>query len=51
MTVSPNVTSSELNGLTLNLANTHCIATPATKKHGAIRASVASGSMPVEVES
>ena len=34
MTVKPNVTRSELNGLTLNLANTHCIATPTTKNNG-----------------
>jgi hypothetical protein len=47
MTVSPNVTSIELNGLTRKRANTHCIATPTSANAGTMTSSVASGFIPL----
>ena len=45
ITVSPNVTSSELNGLTRKRAKTHWIATPISANAGTMITSVASGSI------
>ena len=46
ITVSPNVTSSELNGEISKRANSHCSATPIAKNAGTMIASASSGSTP-----
>jgi hypothetical protein len=51
MTVSPNVTSSELKALISKRERTHCSATPSRKNPGTIATSVTSGSTPPTVES
>ena len=46
MTVRPNVTNSELNGVISNLASSHCMATPSPKKTGGNASKVSRGSTP-----
>jgi hypothetical protein len=50
ITVSPKVTSSELNGEIENRANSQCISTPKAKKHGTTTRSVAIGSQPATLD-
>ncbi len=51
ITVTPKVTSSELNGLTRKRVSTQCKAVPSAKNSGTMKTSESSGSTPRRLDS